>query len=115
LGEFAERDRAAARARSLRSSMTSKQEIYDVDIALAQLANGPEQRGEAIKRLRDLANDAQRRQWIGWALEAKLAAWQLLRAGGNAAAASRARDELATEAGKRGYLRIIALLNAPAH
>jgi tetratricopeptide (TPR) repeat protein len=111
LKEPAERDRAAAKARDLRTAITSKQEVYLVDIALARLASGGQQRSEALTKLRELASDAQHRHWIGWSLEAKLAEWQILKSEGNEAAASRARTDLETAARARGFNRIIALLN----
>ena len=73
-----ERDQAHARAQALRESITSHQEVYVVDIALAQL--GSKQRPDAaaaVDRLLALAADAERRRFVGWSLEAKLAAWEL--------------------------------------
>ena len=110
LRDPAERDRAAARARELRTAITSKQEVYLVDIALARLASGGQQRGEAIAKLRELANDAERRHWISWSFEARLAEWQLLKVEGNDAAAARARTDLVAAARARGFNRILALL-----
>src|ERR1022692_4359335 len=113
LGDAVDRDRAIARARSLRTTITSKQEVYFVDIALAQLAVGSEERSAALTRLRELAVDAQRRHFLAWSLEAKLAEWQILRSQGDAAAAARLRTELKEEAHKHGFRRIIALLDTP--
>jgi tetratricopeptide (TPR) repeat protein len=113
LNDPAERDRAAARARELRKAITSKQEVYVVEIALARLASGDQQRNDAIAKLRELANDAERRHWIIWSLEAKLAEWQILKAQGNDAAASRTRADLETKARALGFNRILTLLNKP--
>jgi tetratricopeptide (TPR) repeat protein len=113
LKDPAERDRAVAKARELRTAITSRQEVYLVDIALARLASGGQQRSEAVAKLHELASDAQRRHWIGWSLEAKLAEWQILKSEGNEAAASRARADLEAAAHARGFNRIIALLNNP--
>lgn len=113
LGDAVDRDRAIARARSLRTAITSKQEVYFVDIALAQLAVGSEERSAALTRLRELAIDAQRRHFLAWSLEAKLAEWQILRSQGDAAAAARLRTELEEQAHKHGFRRIITLLDAP--
>jgi tetratricopeptide (TPR) repeat protein len=113
LGDAVDRDRAIARARSLRTAITSKQEVYFVDIALAQLAVGSEERSAALTRLRELAIDAQRRHFLAWSLEAKLAEWQILRSQGDGAAAARLRTDLEVEARKHGFRRIIALLGAP--
>jgi len=114
LGDAVDRDRAIARARSLRTTITSKQEVYFVDIALARLAVGSEKRSEALTRLRELSIDAQRRHFFTWGLEAKLAEWQILRSQGDAAAAAGLRAELEGEAHKHGFRRIIALLDAPS-
>ena len=84
-----------------------------MDIALAQLAVGSEERSAALTRLRELAVDAQRRHFLAWSLEAKLAEWQILRSQGDAAAAARLRTELKEEAHKHGFRRIIALLDTP--
>jgi hypothetical protein len=116
LGDAADRDRAIARARSLQTTITAKQEVYFVEIALAQLAAGSEGRSAALTRLRELALDAQRRHFIAWSLEAKLAEWRILRSQGDAAAAAKLRTELAEEAHKLGFRRIDALLGeATAH
>lgn len=111
LKDPAERDRAAARARELRTAITSKQEVYLVDIALARLATRGPQRSEAIAKLRELADDAQSRHWISWSFEARLAEWQLLNAEDNKVPASQARTDLAAAARARGFNRILALLN----
>jgi tetratricopeptide (TPR) repeat protein len=115
LGDAVDRDRAIGRVRSLRTAITSKQEVYLVDIALAQLAVGSEERSAALARLRELAIDAQRRHFLTWSLEAKLAEWQMLRSQGDAAAAAKLRTDLEVEARKHGFRRIIALLDAPPH
>ena len=78
LGHPRERDQAHARAQVLRELITSHQEVYIVDIALAQL--GSKERpnaAAAVDRLLALAADAERRRFVGWSLEAKLAAWEL--------------------------------------
>jgi tetratricopeptide (TPR) repeat protein len=115
LGDAVDRDRAIAQVRSLRTAITSKQEVYLVDIALAQLAVGSEERSAALARLRELAIDAQRRHFLTWSLEAKLAEWQMLRSQGDTAAAAKLRTDLEVEARKHGFRRIIALLDAPPH
>jgi tetratricopeptide (TPR) repeat protein/TolB-like protein len=111
MGDAAERDLAAARVRSLRTSITAQQEIYVVDIALAQLADGG--RAATASHLRELALDAERRHFVAWSLEAKLAEWRLLSSQGSAAA-MKARATLEAEARKRGFNRILALMNLGA-
>lgn len=112
-GDSAERDRAAERSRQLRAAITSKQEVYVVDIALAQLATGDRARNDAVAQLRQLAIDAEQRHWMSWSLEAQLAEWRVLKTGGEEAAASRLADELNSKARHYGFRRILALLNRP--
>ena len=82
-----------------------------VDIALARLA-GADQRTVAIDRLRELARDAERRRWIGWSLESKLAEWQILTGQGNKPEASEIRADLEKTARALGFKRILSLLNS---
>jgi hypothetical protein len=74
LGDVEAADRAAARAAGLRSRVTVRQEVFMVDIALAQLRAARPLAGGTTVALTDLAADADRRGWIGWSLEARLAA-----------------------------------------
>lgn len=111
-GDTAERDRAIAHAKSLRAAITSRQEIYFVDIALAKVADGRKQKAEAIARLRELAADAERRHWLAWSLEAKLAAWQLLDTPADARAAAVLGQDLRAQAKKYGFHRILALMKS---
>lgn len=112
LGDTAARDRALRRARALRQSMTSRQEIYVVDIATARLDDASHSGPSSPERLLTLAADAERRHWVAWALEAKLAAWQLLRArqADRAQALYRDIDETAR---RHGFGRIRMLLKHP--
>jgi DNA-binding winged helix-turn-helix (wHTH) protein/tetratricopeptide (TPR) repeat protein len=109
-GDTAERDRALARAKLLRTGITSKQEIYFVDIAVAQLADGTQQRAAAIAQLRELAADAGRRHWLAWSLEAKLAAWRLARIQGDGATSVTLGNDLRNEARAHGFGRIVKLM-----
>jgi hypothetical protein len=111
LGDIEARNRAVERARTLRAAITSRQEIYLVDIALAQVA-GETRDGDAIAQLRDLAADAERRQFLSWSLEAKLAEWRLLRMKGDGPGVARLRTDLEATARKHGFARIINLMNA---
>jgi DNA-binding winged helix-turn-helix (wHTH) protein/tetratricopeptide (TPR) repeat protein/TolB-like protein len=112
LGDGAARDRAIARTKELRMAITSREEIFVVDIALAELTIGAQQRAAAIARLQDLAVDAERRQWLSWSLEARLAEWQMLSLDGNAGAAGRVREEVEQVARKHGFRRVLERLNA---
>lgn len=111
LRDTAAQDQAVQRARVLRESMTSRQEVYVVDIAMARLDTLHSGQSSA-ERLLVLAADAERRHWTAWALEAKLAAWQLLRArhAGKAHALYRDIDETAR---RHGFGRILRLLERP--
>jgi tetratricopeptide (TPR) repeat protein len=111
LKEPAERDRAAAHARGLRTTISSQQEIYVVDIALARLAS-PEQRGAAVDKLEKLAKDAEARHWIGWSLESKFAKWQILMGLGRNPEAAETRADLERTARALGFKRILALINS---
>ena len=97
-GDHAARDRTLTRVRELRSTITARQEVYGVDIALARLGT-PE--GEAVQKLLRLSADAEQRHFVGWALEARLAAWQLAQAHGSAAGRRAARTAAAGSAGAR--------------
>lgn len=111
LGNAAARDAALARAKTLRRTVTSRQEVYFVDIAVAQLAaNTPR---DAIARLTALSADAERRHWLGWSLEAKLAAWQLAAAHSERTVAERLKAELRKEASAHDMGRILARLQQP--
>jgi DNA-binding winged helix-turn-helix (wHTH) protein/tetratricopeptide (TPR) repeat protein len=109
LGDATGRDRALERARTLRQSMTSRQEVYVVDIAMARLSNASHADPKAADRLLALAADAEQRHWLGWSLEAKLAAWELLRAQ-QADGAPRLRGEIEGTARGHGFGRVVKLL-----
>lgn len=109
LGETAARDQAQARARTLRQSITSRQEVYVVDISLARLPTAAQPREADADRLLALGADAERRQWLGWSLEAKLAAWELLHVSG-VSGADPLRREIETTARRHGFGRILKLL-----
>ena len=112
LGDAAARDRALQRARMLRESMTTRQEVYVVDIAMARLDNASHSGPSSAERLLVLAADAERRHWMAWALEAKLAAWQLLRAR-HAVRAQALYQDIDETARQHGFGRILRLLKCP--
>jgi DNA-binding winged helix-turn-helix (wHTH) protein/tetratricopeptide (TPR) repeat protein len=109
LGDAATRDRALDRARTLRQSMTSRQEVYIVDIAMARLGSASHADPKPPDRLLALAADAEHRHWISWALEAKLAAWALLRAR-HAEGADGLRRDIESTARRHGFGRILKLV-----
>jgi DNA-binding winged helix-turn-helix (wHTH) protein/tetratricopeptide (TPR) repeat protein len=106
LGRTAEADVDADRAKVLRSRMNERQEAMTTDIALAQYLGRTGQRGEALAALNALAADAQRRQWLSWAFEARLAAIEFM----PPAAATRARSQLAAQARQAGFLWVVRRL-----
>lgn len=108
-GDSAERDRALARTRHLRASITARQEVYAADIVMAQLDGAAH--GDAPAHLRALALDAEHRHFLGWSLEAKLAEWRVL-AAHDGSQARELRAEIEREARAHGFNRILALLGA---
>jgi DNA-binding winged helix-turn-helix (wHTH) protein/Tfp pilus assembly protein PilF/TolB-like protein len=112
LGSSAERDQALDRARKLRQAITSRQEVYMVDIALARLGDPAHaDAAAAASKLLALAADAEQRQFLAWSLEAKLAAWELLRASGTGSAAAQAlRAQIERTAREHGFGRILNIL-----
>jgi DNA-binding winged helix-turn-helix (wHTH) protein/TolB-like protein/Tfp pilus assembly protein PilF len=110
LGDTAERDAAVDRARTLRQTITSRQEVYVVDIALAQI--GARTDAVSAQKLLTLATDAERRQFVPWALEARLAAWRLLQLRGTGAQDA-LRGEIEKTARQKGFGRILRLLQQP--
>ena len=103
LGDPQERDKAASHAVALRDRVNQLAEVLPVDIAMAQLQGETGALDSAIDRLHTLAADAQKRRWVGMAMEARLAAVQLLARGNDAAAAKKARDDLAQSARTLGF------------
>ncbi|MEO8926218.1 MAG: tetratricopeptide repeat protein, partial [Caulobacteraceae bacterium] len=103
LGRAQDRDRAAGVARRLRGKVTEREEVIQADIAMAQLRGLSGQREQAVAMLEALAEDARRRRWLSWSLEAKLAAVELTGPGAPGSEARRRRDDLAAEARALGF------------
>ena len=101
--DTAARDAALKRAGDLRSQVTARQEVLYLDIAMAELQAQLGQPAQALAALRGYADDAQKRRWIGYAFEARLATLHVLERGDDAAAVKSARDALAADARKAGY------------
>jgi tetratricopeptide (TPR) repeat protein len=99
-GKSAERDQAAARARALRARITTRQNAFPIDVALAQLSNAGTH--AQVSELLALAADAEGRQWLAQSLEAKYAAWQILDRN-NDVAAPRLREQILLQAGEHGF------------
>jgi hypothetical protein len=112
-GDARERDSALQKARELRQSITSRQEVYLVDITLMRLSPAaPAGEAAAVDRLLALASDAESRHFVGWALEARLAAWQLLQLH-DPARASALRAEIEKTARAHDFGRILKMLQRP--
>lgn len=109
VGDSAERDRAIARANALRVRITQHLEVAALDIALAQLQGETGDHDAAIAKLRALAADADRRLWPGLALEARLAAVQLLERWRSPAARA-LHGEVERAAHRLGYGWVLARL-----
>ncbi len=103
-------ERAAARARELRTRINQRQQVFVVDLAVAQLQGRGAARADAIATLRTMATDAEQRQWRSLALEAKLAAWELLQDGGDTAAAASLRREIESQAKQHGFNWVLTRL-----
>ena len=113
LGRPAARDAAAARGRNLRGRITERQEVIQADIAAAQLRGEMGEREQAAAALEALAADAQKRRWVSWALEARLAELDVL-SGGNETTRTRAlRQALTTSARRSGFGWVSQRLASP--
>ncbi|HEX3913352.1 MAG TPA: protein kinase [Steroidobacteraceae bacterium] len=108
IGDAHQRDAALARAQTLRAAITSRLEIYSLDIVSAQLGFAEGRHSDAIAKLNALAVDAAHRHWLRWSLEAQLAAWQLAQTNRDRTAAVRLRKDLEKAAHKHGMGRILA-------
>jgi DNA-binding winged helix-turn-helix (wHTH) protein/tetratricopeptide (TPR) repeat protein len=105
---------AAARAGELRTRINQRQQVFVVDLALTQLRGRNGQRESAVVALRDLATDAEQRQWLSLALEAKLAALELLQEDNDTAAAAPLRREIEAQAKKHGFNWVLMRLHGVA-
>ncbi len=113
LGDINARDRAAARAKELRSRITARAEVFEVDIATAQLLGETGQHDVAAAALHELITEADKRQWLAWSLESRLALSQLL-ARGQDPSASAVRSALESAAKAHGFGWILLRLHASA-
>ncbi|MBS0378526.1 MAG: winged helix-turn-helix domain-containing protein [Proteobacteria bacterium] len=112
LGHTAERDAALQAARTLRRSITSRQEVYAVDIVVARLGEPEHPDADAaVERLLTLAQDAEHRHFVAWSLESQLAAWEVLRTH-DGAAAQALRVQIEKSARAYGFGRILRLLQS---
>lgn len=104
LGDGAARAQAATRARDLRGRVTQRAEVFEVDIALAELQGEIGKIDAAIATLQTLAGDAAKRHWVGYSFEARLSAQRLLdRNPGGGRLAKASRDALRADAQRMGF------------
>lgn len=112
-GDVTARDQAVARARKLRDSITSKQEVFFVDIALGEVA--ARQNSAEVGQLLELADDAERRHFIAWAAEARLAALQVMQGNKERVPSAQAlRVKLEHDAQRDGFGRVLRRLHTLA-
>jgi serine/threonine-protein kinase len=112
LGDAQGSEQAAASARTLRSRITARLEAFDVDLALAQLRGELGERESAVAALRSLARDAEQRNWLAKAIEAKLAMLALLGPNEDPKTAAALRRELSATARAHGFGWAVAQLEA---
>ena len=98
----AARDRAATNTRELLKGITERGETFETRIALAELDGLTGKREAALASLRELAIDAQKRQWMEWSLDARLSALKVLAQARDPAALTM-RSQLETDARKHGF------------
>jgi len=110
LNRPAPRDAAARRATELRGRITERQEVLQADIALAQLRGQMGDREGAVATLEALAADAQKRRWVNWSLEARLAELEVLSRAGETARTRALRQALSSDARRSGFLWVLRRL-----
>ena len=114
IGNPQQRDAALTRAQALRAAITSRLEIYIVDIVSAQLGFAEGRHSDAIAKLNAIAMDATHRHWLRWSLEAQLAGWQLAQANRDQTSAIRLRKDLEKAARNHNMGRILARMQQVA-
>jgi tetratricopeptide (TPR) repeat protein len=108
IGDSRQRDASLAKAQMLRTAITSRLEIYIVDIVSAQLGFTEGRHSDAIAKLNAIAVDAAHRHWLRWSLEAQLAAWQLAQSNRDPTSATGLRKDLERAARTHNMGRILA-------
>lgn len=103
LGRTAQRDASVKHADELRGRMTERLELIQADIALAELRGKSGESDRAISQLEALADDARKRLWPGWALEAELAELHVLQKNKLMERAAVLRARIAAEARQQGF------------
>lgn len=103
LGDNAGRERAAARSRDLRGQVTQRAEVFEVDVALAELQGEAGKPAAAVATLQALADAAAKRHWVGLSFEARLAAQRVLDRSPGRIAAETSRHALRADARQAGF------------
>lgn len=103
LSDTKTRDQEVAHARELRSGVTQRAEVFELDVALAELQSASGEPRQAQQALRALARDAEQRRWPGLALEARLAALHIAEQGGDSVTIESSINALKADARHAGY------------
>ena len=101
--QTAERDLALGLAGKYRRRTTFRWQVFAADMALTELEGTPAQ---AATSLINLADDAAKREWLGPALEARLAALRLMQQGKDSGA-QKLREQIRFAARARGFAWIL--------
>ena len=108
-----ESERAKLRAQTLLGRLTSRYKAIIAEINLARLQGRAEDPGPAVERLQQLASEAEKRQWMATALEARLALVELWARRGDSRAKT-GRDSLAAAARQYGFIWLSQRVSATA-
>jgi hypothetical protein len=81
--------------------------VIRADINLAELQGYNGQKDEAISQLHAIADDARKREWPRWALEAELAELQVLSKIGNMSRAAAIKVQITKEAKGLGFCWVL--------
>jgi hypothetical protein len=95
----------------LRSRITARGAVFVADVALATFDTPAGAKSRAAESLLALAADAEKRFWIGPALDARLAAVAALQAA-HADSTGVHREQIAASARQHGYGWVLARLQA---
>ncbi|HKR76863.1 MAG TPA: winged helix-turn-helix domain-containing protein [Rhodanobacter sp.] len=118
LGDKAGRESLTARARDLRAAINQRQEVFLLDVSLAELRAYGGEYDVGLAQLRALADDAAKRSWASPAFEARLAVQRVLDRDANRAVAQAYRRVLKADAQKAGYgwvaQRLVLTQDTPA-
>lgn len=103
LGDVPARDRSRAAAHDLRGRITQRAEVFQLDIALAEVSGLAGDAPGALRALQALTADATDRHWVGLAFEARLAARRLLERTGDREGAKATLAALEADAKRLGF------------